>query len=34
LIGTPEMLALGKRYDTSARPSLGKRSTRAEKRTV
>jgi hypothetical protein len=30
LIGTPEMLALGKRYDTSAGSSLGKRGTRAE----
>ena len=30
LIGTPEMLALGKRYDTSARTSFGKRNTRAE----
>jgi hypothetical protein len=29
LIGTPEMLALGKRYDTSA-GWLGKRGTRAE----
>ncbi len=34
LIGTPEMLALGKRYDSSAPPSLGESSTRAEKRTV
>jgi 2-methylisocitrate lyase-like PEP mutase family enzyme len=30
LIGTPEMLALGKRYDTSTRSPLGKRSTRSE----
>jgi 2-methylisocitrate lyase-like PEP mutase family enzyme len=28
LIGTPEMLALGKRYESSARPSGGKRGTR------
>jgi 2-methylisocitrate lyase-like PEP mutase family enzyme len=28
LIGTPEMLALGKRYESSARPSGSKRGTR------
>jgi hypothetical protein len=28
LVGTPEMLALGKRYESSARPSGSKRGTR------